>query len=226
VTLGAAALALLNPLQDRLEREAEQSLRTAVITARPQLDDALRASRGQLNGDVLDLALALYRRTGSRVILTNSTPTIDPYPYDTGAGPDNPRDIYRVLATNQTVTSTSPDGETHVATLLTLDPKTSRDDWVLAVRNPSDDVASIVAEVRSAFIRAAIIGLAVALLLGLALVGTLTARLERPAPRATSPATRSATSPGRSRRCRRRWTARSAPAGSSWRPRRTSCARR
>jgi signal transduction histidine kinase len=179
VTLGAAALALLSPLQDRLEREAEQSLRTAVITARPQLDDALRASRGQLNGDVLDLALALYRRTGSRVILTNSTPTIDPYPYDTGAGPDNPRDIYRVLATNQTVTSTSPDGETHVATLLTLDPKTSRDDWVLAVRNPSDDVASIVAEVRSAFIRAAIIGLAVALLLGLALVGTLTARLER-----------------------------------------------
>ncbi len=50
---------------------------------------------------------------------------------------------------------------------------------MLAVRNPSDDVAAIVSEVRSAFIRAAVIGLAVALLLGLALVGTLTARLER-----------------------------------------------
>ncbi len=179
MTLGAAALALLSPLQDRLERQAEQSLRTAVITARPQLNDALRKSRGQLNGEVLDLALALYRRTGSRVILTDATPTIDPYPYDTGAGPDNPRDIFRVLATNETVTSTSANGDTRVATLLTLDPKTNRDDWVLAVRNPSDDVAAIVSEVRSAFIRAAVIGLVVALLLGLALVGTLTARLER-----------------------------------------------
>ena len=90
VTLGAAALALLSPLQDRLERQAEQSLRTAVITARPQLNDALRESRGQLNGEVLELALALYRRTGSRVILTDATPAIDPYPYDTGAGPDSP----------------------------------------------------------------------------------------------------------------------------------------
>ena len=179
MTLGAAALALLSPLQDRLERQAEQSLRTAVITARPQLNDALRESRGQLNGEVLELALALYRRTGSRVILTDATPAIDPYPYDTGAGPDSPRDIFRVLATNETVTSTSRNGDTRVATLLTLDPKTNRDDWVLAVRNPSDDVAAIVSEVRSAFIRAAVIGLVAALLLGLALVGTLTARLER-----------------------------------------------
>ena len=77
------------------------------------------------------------------------------------------------------MTSTSRNGDTRVATLLTLDPKTNRDDWVLAVRNPSDDVAAIVSEVRSAFIRAAVIGLVAALLLGLALVGTLTARLER-----------------------------------------------
>jgi signal transduction histidine kinase len=179
VTLGAAALALLSPLQDRLERQAEQSLRTAVITARPQLDEALRRSEGQLNGDVLEIAYALYRRTGSRVILTDATPTLEPYPYDTGAGPDDPRDIYRVLATNATETTTSSDGETRVTTLLPVDPKTNRDDWVLAVRNPSDDVASTVAEVRSAFLRAAVIGLVVALLLGLALVGTLTARLER-----------------------------------------------
>jgi signal transduction histidine kinase len=179
VTLGAAALALLSPLQDRLERQAEQSLRTAVITARPQLDDALRRSKGIVDGDVSELAYALYRRTGSRVILTDAAPTMDPYPYDTGAGPDNPRDIYRVLTTNATVTTTSGDGETRVTTLLPLDPRTNRDDWVLAVRNPSEDVASTVAEVRSAFLRAAVIGLVAALLLGLALVGTLTARLER-----------------------------------------------
>jgi signal transduction histidine kinase len=179
VTLGAAALALLSPLQDRLQRQAEQNLRTAVITARPQLNDALRESRGQLSGEVYDLAYALYRRTGSRVILTDATPTIDPYPYDTGVGPDNPRDIFRVLATNQTTTSTSQDGETRVTTLLTLGDDNPRNDWVLAVRNPSDDVAAIVSEVRAAFIRAAVIGLVVALLLGLALVGTLTARLER-----------------------------------------------
>ncbi len=179
MTLGAAALALLSPLQNRLEDQAERSLRTAVITARPQLNDALRKSRGQLNGEVLELALALYRRTGSRVILTDATPARDPYPYDTGAGPDNSRDIYRVLATNGTVTSTSATGETRVATLLTLNDSNTRNDWVLAVRNPSDDVASTVAEVRSAFIRAAIIGLVVALLLGLAIVGTLLGRLER-----------------------------------------------
>ncbi|MEA2178370.1 MAG: two-component system, OmpR family, sensor histidine kinase MprB [Solirubrobacteraceae bacterium] len=179
VTLGAAALALLSPLQNRLERQAEQSLRTAVITSRPQLNDALRSSKGVLDAKVQALAYALYRRTGSRVILTDSTPSLDPYPYDSGAGPDNPRDIYRVLATNQTFTSTSREGDTRVTTLLTLDPRSSRDDWVLAVRNPSDDVASTVSEVRSAFVRAAVIGLVVALLLGLALVGTLTARLER-----------------------------------------------
>jgi signal transduction histidine kinase len=129
--------------------------------------------------EVSELAYALYRRTGSRVILTDAAPTMDPYRYDTGAGPDNPRDIYRVLTTNATITTTSGDGETRVTTLLPLDPRTNRDDWVLAVRNPSEDVASTVAEVRSAFLRAAVIGLVVALLLGLALVGTLTARLER-----------------------------------------------
>jgi signal transduction histidine kinase len=179
VTLGAAALVLLSPLQDRLERQAEQSLRTAVITARPQLNDALRKSHGQLTGQVIDVAYALYRRTGSRVILTDAKPTIDPYLWDSGAGPDNPRDIYRVLATNATLTTTSPEGETRVTTLLPVDPKTNRDDWVLAVRNPSEDVASTVSEVRSAFVRAALIGLAVALVLGLALVGPLTARLAR-----------------------------------------------
>jgi signal transduction histidine kinase len=178
VTLGAAALALLSPLQDRLERQAEQSLRTAVITARPQLNEALRKSRGQLTGEVIDIAYALYRRTGSRVILTDAAPTI-PYLWDSGAGPDNPRDIYRVLATNATLTTTSREGETRVTTLLPLDPKTNRDDWVLAVRNPSEDVAATVSEVRSAFIRAALIGLVAALLLGLALVGPLTSRLAR-----------------------------------------------
>jgi signal transduction histidine kinase len=179
VTLGAAALALLSPLQNRLERQAERSLRTAVITSRPQLNDALRESRGRLTPEVLETAYALYRRTGSRVILTDAAPTLEPYLYDTGVGPDDTRDIFRVLATNATTTSTSPTGETRVATLLTLDPRTNRDDWVLAVRNPSEDVAATVSEVRSAFIRAAIIGLVAALLLGLALVGTLTARLER-----------------------------------------------
>ena len=179
VTLGAAALALLSPLQDRLERQAEQSLRTAVITARPQLNDALRKSRGQLNGQVIDIAYALYRRTGSRVILTDAKPTRDPYLWDSGFGPDSPRDIYRVLATNATVTSTGPDGETRVATLLTLNDTNRSNDWVLAVRNPSEDVATTVSEVRSAFIRAALIGLVVALLLGLVLIGPLTARLAR-----------------------------------------------
>ena len=142
MTLGAAALALLSPLQDRLERQAEQSLRTAVITARPQLNDSLRKTRGQLSARSIELAIALYRRTGSRVILTDSAPTLDPYPFDTGAGADSPRDIYRVLATNATVTSTGRDGETRVATLLTLEPTRTGDDWVLAVRNPSEDVAA------------------------------------------------------------------------------------
>jgi signal transduction histidine kinase len=150
-----------------------------VLTARPQLVEALQKTKGEATGPVLDLAYALYKRTGSRVILTDARPSLDPYPYDTGAGPDDPRDIYRVLVTNETSTSTSSDGDTQVTTLLRVDPKDPRKDWVLAVRNTSDTVSATVQEVRSAFVRAAIIGLAAALLLGLALVGTLTARLER-----------------------------------------------
>lgn len=181
VTLGAAALALLPPLQDRLERQSRTSLRAAVLTARPQLSDALRRSRGEVNDSrVFELADDLYRRTGARVILTTAVPQLAPYPYDTGStSPDDPRDIYQVLVSSNTVTTSTPAGETRIATLLSLDPDTRSDDWVLAVRGTSDDVAAAVDEVRSAFLRAALIGLGVAVLLGLALVETLTSRLAR-----------------------------------------------
>ena len=103
------------------------------------------------------------------------------------------------------------------------------------------EVGNAVKEVRNALLAAAGVGLAVAVALAFLLASTLLRRLGRlraaalrisaegpdVVDAARRPATtRSATSPARSRACRRSCAARSRRGARSWRPRRTSCARR
>ena len=111
---------------------------------------------------------------------------------------------------------------------------------VVVARRRLTEVANAVEEVRDALLAAAGVGLLVAVALAVALASTLLRRLARRAPprcgspprgrpsrcRATPATTRSATSPARSRACRRSCAARSRRGARSWRPRRTSCGRR
>ena len=46
VTLGAAAAVVLSPLQQRLRDQSIESLRAAVLAARPRFEDALARSAG------------------------------------------------------------------------------------------------------------------------------------------------------------------------------------
>ncbi len=98
------------------------------------------------------------------------------YLYDSGAGPDDPRDVLQASIRSRTIIGSAEDGSVRIATPL----DTGRDgEFVLAVRRSTDDAAGAVGVVRSAFLVAAAAGLAVALLLGLLLVTGLTRRLER-----------------------------------------------
>jgi signal transduction histidine kinase len=171
-TLLAAALVLLSPLQDRLREQSRQNLRAAVLTAKPGFTQALRESGGTIDFDVASLAFGLSRRTGSRIVITDSIPRRI---YDSGSGPDSERDLLRTLITRETETQVDPDGGTRVSTLI----RANGSDHVLAARRTPDDAEEVVRTVRDAFLRAALIGLGVALVLGLALVTTLTRRLER-----------------------------------------------
>ncbi len=177
VTLGAAALALLSPLQERLSNQSERDLQAAVLSARQSMADQLRRDRGRVSDEVQRLARGLARRTSARVIVTDGIPTtVRPYLYDTAnpGTPDNQGDILSALRTRSTQVGSAGDA-TRIAT--PLDVPGGRT-FVLAARRTADDAAGVVDEVRSAFAKAALIALAAAVVLGLALVTTILRRLE------------------------------------------------
>lgn len=174
ITLGVAALALLSPLQERLRSQSEMSLRAAVLTARPGFEDAVRDG-----ADVLELARELQQRTGaSRVVVDDQVSGDDERLADTAAAGTPDRQVYlamlRALRLERTTLSSEPEGTTIAVPLKRLDSP-----HVLAVQRTRDDAAAVVSEVRDAFLTAALVGLAVAVILGLAVVTTLLSRLER-----------------------------------------------
>jgi len=196
VTLGVAALTMLPPLQEQLREQAQRDLEATVLSARGGIGFALRqgfeaepqpvavgprcdpAERYLLPTGVTTRAYALYRRTDARVIIADMTCPVaaEDYLYDSGAGPDDPRDTIQAYIRGETVVGATEDGSVRIATPL----DTGRyGEFVLAVRRSSDDAAGAVEVVRDAFLVAAAAGLAVALLLGLLLVTGLTRRLER-----------------------------------------------
>ena len=191
VTLGAAAIALLGPLQDRLREDASNNLRAAVLASRPEIEREIRPGSDEL---FLESAFALGERTDSRVQVYNRTPAIR---YDSATrGGAVPPEVYQLLARDRTVVRTTPD-----EALVVVELNGRRAGGVLVARKPLTDVAATVDQVRDAFLTAALIGLAVALLLGTGISSTLLRRLERlreaavstPPSRRTTRVTRSAT---------------------------------
>ncbi|HEV2752720.1 MAG TPA: HAMP domain-containing sensor histidine kinase [Solirubrobacteraceae bacterium] len=176
VTLGVAALALLSPLQARLATQAERNVRAAALTARPGFEEAIPGG----TDDVRRLARQLERRTGASRVVVDDGVFDSQFLADTAAAGTPDREItlaiLRTLRTESTTLRSGPDGTTVAVDLNVEEPDAQ---YVLAVRSTADDAAAVVDEVRDAFVAAALVGLGVALVLGLAVVTTLLRRLER-----------------------------------------------
>jgi signal transduction histidine kinase len=166
-TLLVAAFALLGPLQDRLRSETVRNLEAAVLGAQVDVERELR--RASYAG-----AFDLSRRTDSRVIVYDQA-LAELYDTETGGG-GPPRDVVRTAISERTLRSVTPD---EVTVTVPLSDRRGRFAGVLEARKPLTDAGETVAQVRAAFLTAALVGLVVAFVLGTGLARTLTARLER-----------------------------------------------
>jgi signal transduction histidine kinase len=178
VTLGVAALALLSPLQTRLRKESRDSVRSTVLATRGALEGNLSPGHSwRYTGEALNTLSVLAARTGARVILyADGVDPVHTQPlFDSGNGPTSLDDVFQTEATGRTIQSSSDDEGTRIAVPLPVnEPR-----FVLAVRRPDTESAQAVDVVRSAFLTAAVIGLGVALLLGILLSTGLSRRLGR-----------------------------------------------
>jgi signal transduction histidine kinase len=168
LTLAVAALALLGPLQERLRQETARTLQASVLAARPAIEREL--SSRSFEGDTYQLS----RDTDSRVLVYDLVPQ-ERYDSQTGDGPP-PADVFTVLREERTVQAIEAD-EVRVTALLREDGRVPI--GVVEARKPLTEISETVAQVRAAFLTAALVGLAVALLLGTGLSRRLTRRLER-----------------------------------------------
>jgi len=184
VTLGAAAAVVLGPLQDRLRDQSTESLRAAVLAARPQFEGAVR-KRGLEREIALEAeAFELSDQTSARVLVADRalTPAGDATPpgflADSETGPVPQQGwlaALRTLRLEQTVLEESGDD---VAVGVPLYHKGGVVGAVVARRRLTE-VANAVEEVRNALLAAAAVGLLVATALGIALSSTLLRRLGR-----------------------------------------------
>jgi signal transduction histidine kinase len=192
LTLAVAAAALLPPLQDRLRTQRADDLEAATLTEAASfqrgLAEALRRTRGQplpvvtfeLQNAVRDRAQTLRLRTGARVVVDDAIPPTDPTRppaiWDTDVDAALPvAQIIRTLNRAEDQRAVS-DGNVTVSVYL---PVRANQPFVLLTQKPLTDVAAAVDQVRTAFLAAAGIGLAFALVLGIALSTTLSRRLAR-----------------------------------------------
>jgi signal transduction histidine kinase len=184
VTLAAAAAVVLSPLQQRLRDQSIESLRAAVLAARPRLENAL-AQRGLDRQFALSTeAFELSDQTAGRVLATDLalTPargdTAPGFLADSESGPP-PQQAWlaalRTLRLKQTVLLVRGDD-------VAIGVPLYRDGGVVGVvvaRRRLTEVANAVDEVRKALLAAAGVGLLVAVALAVALASTLLRRLGR-----------------------------------------------
>jgi signal transduction histidine kinase len=168
VTLLVAAVALFGPLQDRLREESAKQLQAAALAARLGVEQDLGDRFFARNSYLLS------RRTGSRVLVYDEIPR-EQYDTETGDAPP-PRNVYAVLVNGRTTRTITAD---EVRVTMVLRNRRNQITGVLEARKPLTDVGETVAQIRSAFRTAALVGLVVALVLGTGLARTLTRRLER-----------------------------------------------
>ena len=174
VTLAFAAFALLSPLKDRLRNDATATVLAGVTAARPGFEEGALTDRNTL--DVKELqheALLLDRKLGARVVVfdANAHPVADSVP---GAASEDIPDVEASLSSSTVV------HEIVNSVLLVSQPlRIGGQRYVLAVRKRLVYVPDATRVVQDAFLKAAGVGLAVALLLGIGLASTMLRRLER-----------------------------------------------
>jgi signal transduction histidine kinase len=173
VTLAAAAFALLSPLKDRLRADATATVVAAVGAARPGFEEG-----AVTNADTLDThelqreATLLERKLLARVAVldAHAHTIVDTDPTAPMSSNGVKTALARGVIAHQIVR-----GELLVAQPLRIAGKR----YVLAVRKRLVYVPAATRVVADAFLKAAAVGLVVALLLGIGLATTMLRRLER-----------------------------------------------
>jgi signal transduction histidine kinase len=179
VTLAAAAIVLLPPLRDRLRDQNVRATEATVASQLVALNDQLH--RRDCPG-LVDLVFQIGQQTGGDVFVVGPTATSQTAAPRTAICTGLPDvdargDLLVQTALNDGVPDrTVRDDDLEIVVPLS---RGGRTDEALIVRKPLRDVSGAVDEVYRAFVKAAIIGLAAALILGLVLATTLVRRLGR-----------------------------------------------
>ena len=175
VTLAAAALSLLPPLRDRLREQSVKSTVNATDSQTASFDHAARVGDCARLGQLI---FTLRTQTSADVYV------VDLQPKAVCGFADDPRAASDLLV-QQALTNGIGGRVQHDDTLELVEPIGTRKDEgltvhdALIVRKQLTDVAGATHVVYSAFQKAALVGFAIALLLGLGLAATLLRRLER-----------------------------------------------
>jgi signal transduction histidine kinase len=191
VTLGAVALVVLPPLQERLRAQNATSLENQVIALASEFQDVFvkldkdsEAAPSQYAGPLATPAIALNNQTNARILVLDDRP--DPahlkrqFLYDNEAFSGPPRRALflglRVLRTRTTEVLREGDD---VLVAVPLYSTGGQPTAALIADRQLTDVAALVEQVRTRFLIAAVVGLLVAALLAIALSSTLLRRLAR-----------------------------------------------
>ena len=175
VTLAVAAVTLLPPLDRRLRHEEVQSLLDTAASARSGFQD-LRPKDMRPGGERLTkLTFALERRAGARVaVFDQAGRTVADTRRNLPFGP-----VPDALGDNQPKGHVDTNGGSADEARVAIPIHVERVPYVLALAKPLDNVKAAVKVVKRAFITAAVVGLAIAVVLGALLTARLLRRLER-----------------------------------------------
>ncbi|MEA2411694.1 MAG: hypothetical protein QOC77_2255, partial [Thermoleophilaceae bacterium] len=179
ITLGVAAIALLNPLEKRLGHQEVASLLATATASRASFEDLPLRSAQPGSPTLLHMARALEHRSGARVTMFDAAGHVyaDTRRGRLGRAP--------TLAATQVgregraaaklVTVSGAPDEARVAVPLEIESRP----FVLELRKPLDNVTAAASDVKHAFTTAALAGLGTALLVGLAFAAYIARRLRR-----------------------------------------------
>jgi signal transduction histidine kinase len=184
VTLAVAAVTLLPPLERRLRDEEVHALLSTAQSSRAAFQDA-DVPRGQEAATLAPQIRSLERRANARVVLFDAAlqPVVDTRPpigggqLDTQDARDPFGDAGVALRSGRLVSNTV--GGSQGLARVSLPLKINGRRYVLAVHERLADVARSVDVVKTAFLNAALVGFAIAVVIGIGLATTLLRRLRR-----------------------------------------------
>jgi signal transduction histidine kinase len=189
VTLGAAALVVLPPMQDRLRDQSAEGLETQVAAIQPQFQDVFEEldKKGVSDFDYSTplggLAAELNSQSNARVMVLDDdlqmSDTNEQFLYDNEFG-ETPRRalLLGLRALRLGTPQIQREGDDVVVAVPLYSAGTDPTAALVADRQLTE-TAALVEQVRTRFVIAAVVGLAVAALLAIALSSTLLRRLGR-----------------------------------------------